>query len=137
MVTAMAYRARCRKTNADGTALKTPLRVEASGVHRKNCGGVCLAGVACKRLCAEVVEAGFAKEEVNHACIAVEQVPLTEAIRRYGQGVVNASQNNIDNSSKGELPASCFNAPYDDVRHMLLSLNHMMLVLRAFTSFAK
>ena len=107
------------------------------GVHKKNRGGVYPSGIRCKSLCVEVLEAGFLKEEVNHACIVVEEAPVEEIIRSRGAGMVSASTFNAENSSKDELLSTCFQAPYDDVRHMLLSHNHMMLVMRAFLTQAK
>ena len=73
MVAAMTYRVKYRNTCPDGKPLKVAVRVDEMGVHRKNRGGVFPAGVRCKSLCMEVVEAGFMKEEVNHACVVVEQ----------------------------------------------------------------
>ena len=137
MVAAMAYRVKYRKVNPDGKARKIPVRIESMGVHRKNRGGVYPAGIRCKSLCAEVLEAGFVKEEVNHACIVVEEAPVEEVIRSRGAGMVSASTYNAENSSKDELLITCFQSPYDDVRYMLMSHNHLMLVLRAFLTQAK
>ena len=131
MVAAMAYRVKYRKANTAGQANKIPVRIESMGVHRKNCGGLYPAGIRCKSLCVEVLEGGFVKEEVNHVCIAVEEAPLQEVIRSGGAGMVSASTYNAESSSKDEL-STCFQASYGDVRHMLLSHNHMMLILRAF-----
>ena len=138
MVAAMAYRVKYRKMGSDGKAVKIAVRIENMGVHKKNRGSVYPAGVRCKSLCVEVLEAGFVKEEVNHALIVVEEAPVEEIIR--GTAVadkVSASAYNIEQSGKDELLASCFLSPYDDVRHTLLSHNHIMLVLRAFLGMAK
>ena len=137
IVAAMAYRVKYRKVNSAGQAIKILLRIENLGVHMKNRGGVYPAGIRCKSLCGDVVLAGFVKEEVNHACIAVEVTPVEEIIRSRGSGFVSASTFNAESCSKDDLLSTCFQAPYDDVRHMLLSHNHMMLVLRAFLTQAK
>ena len=137
IVAAMAYRVKYRKVNSAGQAKMIPVRVESMGVHMKNRGGVYPAGIRCKGLCADVVVAGFVKEEVNHACVAVEEIPVDEIIRSRGAGMVSGSTFNAENSSKDDLLCTCFQAPYDDVRHMLLSHNHMMLVMRAFLTQAK
>ena len=137
MVAAMAYRVKYRKVCQDGKAQKVAVRIESMGVHRKNRGGVYPSGVRCKSLCADTMAAGFVKEEVNHACVAVEEVPVDEIIRSRGAHMVSASRYNAENSTKDELLATCFEQPYDDVRYMLLSHNHMMLILRAFLTRAK
>ena len=137
MVAAMAYRVKYRKLDTDGKVCKILVRIESMGVHKKNRGGVYPAGVRCKSLCVEVLKAGFVKEEFNHAFIAVEEAPVAEVIRAGGAGMVSASTYNAEHSSKDELLITCFQAPYDDVRHPLLSHNHMMLVLRAFLTRAK
>ena len=137
MIAAMAYRVKYRKVDRDGKAMKIRVRVENMGVHWKNRGGVYPAGVRCKSLVVEVVEAGFVKEEVEHGFVAVEQAPVEEIIRSRGKGMVSAYTYNAEQSCKDELLITCFQAPYDDVRHMLLSHNHIMLVLRAFISRAK
>ena len=136
IVAAMAYRVKYRKVNSAGQGKKTPVRVESMGVHMKNRGGVYPAGIRCKSLCGDVVLAGFVKEEVNHACIAVEETPVDEIIRSRGAGMVSASTFNAENCSKDDLLSTCFQAPYDDARHMLLSHSHMMLILRAFLTQA-
>jgi hypothetical protein len=138
MVAAMAYRVKYRKMGSDGKAVKIAVRIEHMGVHKKNRGSVYPAGVRCKSLCVEVLEAGFVKEEVNHALIVVEEAPVEEILRRTAVAdKVSASAYNIEQSGKDELLASCFLSPYDDVRHTLLSHNHIMLVLRAFLGMAK
>ena len=137
IVAAMAYRVKYRKVNSAGQAKKILLRTENLGVHMKNRGGVYPAGITCKGLCVDVLPAGFVKEEVNHACVAVEETPVDEIIRSRGADMVSAYTFNAENSSKDDLLSTCFQAPYDDVRHMLLSHNHMMLVMRAFLTQAK
>ena len=133
MVAAMAYRVKYRKVK------KMSARVESMGVHKKNRGGVYPAGPRCKSLCANVVEVGFLKEEVNHACIAVEEAPMEELpiLRKCNEAWESASSYNITESKKDELLIDCFKQPYDDVRYQLLSHNHVMLVLRAFLNEAK
>ena len=51
---------------------------------------------------------------------------------KYGSG----SSYNIRQSKKDEYLKSCFEVPYNDVRGLMLSHNHMMLVLRAFLTKA-
>ena len=138
MVAAMAYRVKYRTDNIDGKAKEKVVRIETMGVHKKNRGGVYPSGIRCKSLCVEVLEAGFLKEEVNHACIVVQEAPAEEILLRDpGDDMVSASTYNAANSSKDELLITCFETPYNDVRHTLLSHNHIMLVLRAFLSQAK
>ena len=137
MVAAMAYRVKYRKADTDGRVSKMNLRIEGLGTHKKNRGGVYPAGVRCKSLCVEVLEAGFVKEEVNHACVAVEEAPVAEVIRAGGKGMESASTYNIEASGKDEFLTTCFQVPYDDVRHTLLSHNHILLVMRAFLTRAK
>ena len=137
MVAAMAYRVKYRKVDSNGKAIKVWLRIENMGVHKKNRGGIYPAGVRCKSLCVEVVGAGFVKEEVGHAVIAVEEPPVAEFIRMNPYSLVSASAYNAAQCCKDELLMNCFQTPYDNVNYNLLSHNHMMLVLRAFLTQAK
>ena len=73
---AMALRVKYRKTNANGTTHLQELPIRVCGVHKRNRGGIYPAGVRCCSLCTDVIEAGFVKEEVNHTCIAVEEIPV-------------------------------------------------------------
>ena len=66
---------------------KINVRIGSMGVHKKNRGGVYPAGIRCKSLCVEVLEAGFVKEEVSHVCIAVKEA----VIRSGGDGTESAS----------------------------------------------
>ena len=81
-------------------------------------------------------KAGFLKEEVNHAVVAVEETPA-ESIRSRGTDYVSGSTYNVEACKRDELLITCFRVPYDDVRHMLLGHNHMMLILRAFLTNAE
>jgi hypothetical protein len=121
MVAASAYRVKYRKVDTDNKIVRNYVRIDGLGDRKKNRGGVYPAGV----------------RRLYHACIAMEQCPLREAIRSRGEDVVNATEYNVDDSNKDELLISCFRVPYDDVRFMLLSHNHMMLIMRAFTTQAK
>ena len=141
---AMAYRAKYRKQNADGRPLKVIIRIENMGVHRQNRGGVYPGGRRCVSLCEESCTSGFVKEEFSHAVVVVEEKPIEEVLRSRGpvQPLArdehqSAAAYNIAKSSQDDLLATCFQAPYNDVRVSLLSHNHMMLVLRAFLTQAK
>ena len=101
MVAAMAYRVKYRSLNDNGRVKKVFLPVEILGVHPKNRGGVYPAGIRCRRLCQEVVPHGFLKEEISHACVAVEGAP-------DGQMGQSLSTFNAACSSKDELLATCF-----------------------------
>ena len=83
MMQAAAYRAKYCKRSDDGKAMRVNLRVENSGVHKKNRGSVYPSGQAIIRLCKEVTRGGFLKEEVDHAAIAVGETPI-ESIRSRG-----------------------------------------------------
>ena len=132
---AMAWRVKYRKVDHDGRIIRMKLRIEGLGVHVKNRGGVYPAGVRCRSLCLDVLDNGFVKEEFSHCAVAVEETP-THMIRSRGTDYVSGSSYNAAACSKDELLVTCFRAPYDDVRHMLLGHNHMMLILRAFLSAA-
>ena len=78
------------------------------------------------------------KEEVSHAFIAVDEAPVEHLLRcGLGADVVSSSSYNAEQSNKDELLSTCFKSPCNDVRHALLSHNHIMLVLRASLSQAK
>ena len=76
MIAAMCYRVKYRKTNKHDIAAKQMLSTGGVGVHRKNRGGVYPSGIRVRNLAIEVLDGGFAKEEVNHACVAVEELSL-------------------------------------------------------------
>ena len=137
MIAAMAYRVKYRKLNSAGNPQKFPVRIESAGVHRKNRGGVYPAGVRCKSLAVDVIEAGFLKEEVNHVCVAVEEAPLDEIIKSGAKDYVSASLYNAERSAKDELLCTCFQAPFNVVHWSFLSHNHMLLIMRAFLTQAK
>jgi hypothetical protein len=147
IIASCAYRAKYRITDKEGRAIKFILRVETSGVHKGNRAAVYPAGVACKRLCGDVLPAGFLKEEIYHVGVAVQEPPPEELIRRSGppeMGVLkfpadrkSSLSYNVDMCSKDDLLKSCFDAPFDRVEQTWLSHNHMMLVIRAFLTGAE
>ena len=137
---AMAWRVKYRKVDNAGQPIRMLLRVDFLGVHKNNRGGVFPAGLRCRSLCGDVLHAGFIKEDVNHAGVAVEEPPAEEIIRlRVDKGgeVESAAAYNIKQTSKDELLRACFQAPFDTVQQTLLGHNHIMLVLRAFLGKAK
>ena len=136
MAAGMALRVKYRKVDNEGNALRVNLPIAILGCHPKNRAGVYASGLRCKELCSEVVEAGFVKEEVDHAGVAVEEVP-SEEIAARGKGYVSAKKYNAEQSSQDELLETCFQVPNDDVRYMLLAHNTMMLILRAWLTRAK
>ena len=83
-----------------------------------------------------MISTGFDKDDVEYNCVAVGEPPVDVMISRSsGRSPVevhSASAHNAANCAKAALLVTCFNAPYDDVRHNLLSHNHMMLGIRAF-----
>ena len=102
VMSAAAFRTKYRKMGPKGEPLTIQLRVENLGVHPKNRGGVYPAGVRCKSLCVDVMEAGFAKEELQHQMVVVEDTPFTH-IRSRGDDYISGSAYNIAASSKDEL----------------------------------
>ena len=138
MVEASAYRAKYRKVNSDGKAIKTLLHIESLGVHQKNRGGNYPGGPRCKSLCVTVLEEGFVKDEVNHACVVVEEARVEEILARAkSDTLLTASTYNAEQCSKDELLLHCFDVPYDNVRYSMLSHNHIMMVMRGFLARAK
>ena len=137
---AMAWRVKYRvaQTQPGGGATNTgfPIPIRNLGVHPNNRGGVYPSGLRCQSLCQEVLKVGFVKEEVNHAAVAVQETPREED-RSRGSGFVTGRTYNVKHSKEDELLCTCFQEPYDDVSHMLLSHNHMELVLRAFVTGAR
>ena len=135
MISAIAYRVKYRKADQNGVPTKQMLSVGSLGVHPKNRGGVYPGGPRVKTLGTDVLASGFSKEEVNHACVAVEEVPIEEARSRGNDYVTGLAYN--QNQCRGDqYLETCFNAPHDSVRHMMLSHNHIMLVARCFLTSA-
>ena len=136
MTASACWRVKYRKATPDGEMIRKKQRVESLGVHPKNRGGVYPAGVRCQSLTVDVIEAGFVKEEVNHAVVVVEETPA-EHICSRGKDYVSGTKYNQTMCSKDELLISCFSVPYDDVRFLMLGHNHIMLVIRAFLTGAE
>ena len=137
LVTAgMAWRVKYRKTDSEGKVIRKCMKVEFLGTHPKNRGGVYPSGVRCVSLCGKVLKGGFVKEEVNHAVVAVEETP-TEHIRSRGEEYESGAAYNKRKCANDELLMNCFSTPWGDVRSMLLSHNHIQLVMRGFLSKAK
>ena len=136
-VAGMAWRVKYRQTDENGKVIRVIVNIGSLGVHPKNRGGVYPAGKRCRSLCIETVgDVGFLKENVEHAVVAVEEVPTEIASSRGGK-FLSASQYNIKQCKQDELLMGCFAVPYNVVRCLLLSHNHIMLVLRAFLTKAR
>ena len=135
VIRASAWRVKYRKGN------KVRVRIESMGVHPKNRGRVYPAGVRVESLITDVISIGFDKDDVIYHCVAVEEPPVDVMISRSSGSspveVHSAAAHNAANCAKDELLVTCFNPPYNDVRHSLLSHNHMMLAIRAFITNAQ
>ena len=81
---AMAWRVKYRKAGTQGAIVKLKERIENLCVHLENRGSVYPAGLRCKALCGNVVNAGFANEGFCHQLVAVEDTP-PEHFRSRGQ----------------------------------------------------
>ena len=127
---AMAYRVKYR---IDEKKYRFELGIKRMGTHPNNRGTVYPSGLRCKTLLWTVGKSGFLKEEVNHACVVVEECPGTERPK----GIESGSAYNRRKCSADQLLATCFKAPYDIVEYLMLSHNHMMMVLRAVLTQAK
>ena len=66
----------------------------------------------------------------------MEEAPL-DALRSRGSDYQTGLAYNVEACKKNEFLVTCFRAPYDDVRDMMLTHKHMTLVVRAFLSHAK
>ena len=97
MNAAMAWRVKYRHTDAEGKTMQT----HTLGVHQKTRGGVYPAGVRCKNMTVEVGAVGFAKEEVTHQLIAVDEFPV-ECIKEQGTDYTIVAEYSIQNSSGDE-----------------------------------
>ena len=129
MTAAIAFRAKYR---IDPKNFRLDLAIRCLGTHKKNRGTVYPSGLRCKTLTVEVLKSGFVKEEVNHACIAVEEPPPDN----FPKGYESASNYNRRQCSFSEILSTCYQPPYDKVSHSLLSHNHIMLIMRAFLTEA-
>ena len=109
IVASCAYRAKYSKRGANGEICKQFVQVGSAGVNKKSRGGMYPSGLRCKSLMVEVLEAGSLKEDVNHACVAVEEPPVSDVIESRGPGPwspgdqsVTASACNATASSKDD-----------------------------------
>ena len=109
MVRAMAWRAKYACLTPDGQVLRKRLLVENLGVHRLNRGGVYPARVRCRNQCVDIIETGFLGEDINHACIGVEEIPLEEFVRLGlgAAGIKSGPIYNVEQSAKDELLSAC------------------------------
>ena len=142
IVAASAFRAKYAVRDRDGNIMKIDVRVECAGVDKHNRAGVYPAGCAVKRLCHEVLKRGFLKEEVIHVCVAVQEPPAEELIRKplkYEKlrDYVSSLSYNETMCKIDELIMTCSEPPHNRVEYTFLSHNHMMLVMRAFLTKAK
>ena len=134
-VDGMALRVKYRKYDENGKVFKIKFQIGSLGVHQKNRGSLYPSGRRCKNLCLEVGDVGFLRESVEHACVVVEEMP-NDVARSRGEKYESGTTYNIKQSKKDEFLKSCFEVPYNDVRGLMLSHNHIMLVLRAFLTKA-
>ena len=139
MIAASAYRVKYRKQDVDGRTLKQIVPVQTGGCHKYNRGSIYPAGIRCQTLCKDVLEAGFDKEESNDRCVVVEERPVEEVLRnqKSAEPFVSSSLYNANKCSKDELLVTCFQEPFNDVRHSFLAHNHMLIICRAFLTKAK
>ena len=135
-VNGMAWRVKYRKCDEGGKVLRVKFQIASLGVHRKNRGSLYPAGRRCKSLILDVGDVGFLKESLEHACVVVEEMPIDVA-RSRGDKYESGATYNMRQSKKDEFLKTCFEMPHNDVRGLMLSHNHMMLVLRAFLTKAK
>ena len=140
MVKAMAWRVKYRKVDEANHPIKQMLPIGQTGPHPGNRGGVYACGDRVQSLCMDVLKAGFCKEEIDHGCVAVEAMPLDVAAERARDAKnarpIDGLAYNKEESCKDPTLATCFKPPHDAVCHMLLSHNHICLVLRAFLTQA-
>ena len=134
-VNGMAWRVKYRKCDDGGKVIKIKFQVGSLGVHPKNRGSLYPTGRRCKCLIQDVGDVGFLKESLEHACVVVGEMPF-DAARSRGDKYESGSAYNLRKSKKDEFLKSCFDVPYNDVRGLMLSHNHMVLVLRAFMTKA-
>ena len=133
---AMAWRVKYRQTDGSGKVIKVIMSIGSLGVHPKNRGGVYPAGKRCRNLCMDVVGGiRFLKENIEHAVVGVEEVPVEVASSR-GAKFLSGSQYNIKQCKQDEFLMGCFAVPHNHVQCKMLSHNHMILVLRAFLTKA-
>ena len=132
----MAWRVKYRVLDGSGEVVKRHCPILYLGVHLRNRGGIYPSGVRCKGLGVDVVAEGFAKEECNHAGVAVEEIPSGQR-QLLVDGCEDMRSFNITRSEADELLKTCFSEPWADVRQGTLSHTHLMLVLRALTTKAE
>ena len=142
IIAAAAFRTKYRIADKEGKVVKVYVRPGSAGVDRGNRGNMYPAGIACKRLCAEILTVGVLKEEATHACVAVEEPPWPELLRNPDwhsklTDCPTSINHNTVMCAKDDLLKTCFEHPYDRVDYTFLSHNHLMLVMRAFITGAK
>lgn len=136
MMKAVAFRVKYRKYDSFGNVLRERTEVRRFGTHQGNRSGVYPAGVRCQGLCHDVFYTGFVKEEVDHMCIAVEEVPHDHVLSR-GKDWVSGLKYNQSKCADDALLMECYLPPNDKADRLLLSHNHIMLVCRAFQAKAQ
>ena len=132
VTTAMFWRVKYRRVDADGRVIKKLRSAGSIGVHPKNHGGVYPSGHRCKGLSVDVLDVGFLS---GLSAVTVEEPPV-DTVNSRGADYVSGSEYNTTACSKDELLENLFAVPYHDVRSLMLNHNHIMLVLRAFMTAA-
>ena len=79
---------------------------------------------------------GFLKEELNHAAVSLEEAQLEKVETCWVDYVSGPAYNAISCMRDPHL-VDLFMVPHNDVRDMLLSHNHAMLIMRVFLTSAQ
>ena len=93
IVQAMAWRVKYR-VDKNG---KRTIPILLLGVHKQNRGGPYPGGLRCRSLCESAVTRGFNKEELNHAGVVVEEMPIAAIA---GADDVSMSEHNRERNQR-------------------------------------
>ena len=125
MIKAAAFRAKYRLHG-----VKTRLRPVDLACHKKNRGGEYPSGLRLKDLLTDIAKQGIVQEEADHQCIAVEEMPVHEILKRTNYKT--HMEYNMQQCAKDELLQGLYDEPFNKAPHALLAHNHLMMICRAF-----
>ena len=127
MLAAAAYKVKYRACGSNGQVLdKIRLLPQTLGCHRKNRGGTYPGGLRLQDLLQTIAKHGFLAEELDHRCTVVEEMPLSEILRR--SNYQSSLEYNVAQCAKDALLHGLFSEPFNAVLHSLLARNHAIML---------
>ena len=108
----MKYRRTYGDTN-EGNKHTIRLRPTELCCHPKNRGGAYPTGLRVQELLEQTAAIGILQEEADHNCVAVQEMPLAEILKRKGH--ISSLDYNIEQCAKDEILHGLYDEPFNIV----------------------